>query len=72
MHTEAEAVEIETEAVWVGFTVNVVPVEVAIVLVRQVGKVPPAVNTLVTVCPFVGTRLKVVPVPWFAPFTYQV
>ncbi len=62
----------ETDAVWVGFTVNVVPVEVAVVLVKQVGNVPPAVRTDVTVWPLVGTRLKVFPVPWLAPFTYQV
>jgi hypothetical protein len=72
VHTEAEVVAIETDAVWVGFTVNVVPVEVAVALVKQVGKVPPAVRTDVTVWPFVGARLNVLPAPWFAPFTYQV
>jgi hypothetical protein len=72
VHTEAEVVAIETEAVWVGFTVNVVPVEVAVVLVKQVGNVPPAIRTDVTVWPLVGTKLKVLPAPWLAPFTYQV
>jgi hypothetical protein len=62
---------IETEAVWLGFMVKVVPVEVAVVFVKQADTVPPAVNTALTVWPFVGTKLKVVPVPWVAPFTFQ-
>jgi hypothetical protein len=45
----------ETLAVWFGLTVKEIPVEVAEVLERQVGHVPPAVNITDTVCPLLGT-----------------
>jgi hypothetical protein len=45
----------ETLAVWFGLTVKEIPVEVDEVLERQVGNVPPAVNTTDTVCPLLGT-----------------
>jgi hypothetical protein len=62
----------ETDAVRLELTVKVMPVEVAVVLARQVGNVPPAVSTAATVCPLDGVKVKVVPVPWAVPFTFQV
>ena len=61
-----------TDAVRLELTVKVIPVEVAVVFVKQVGNVPPAVNTAETVWPLVGVKVKVVPVPWVVPFTFQV
>jgi hypothetical protein len=63
---------IETLAVRLELTVKVMPVEVAVVLVKQVGKVPPAVNTAATVCPLDGVNENVVPVLWAVPFTFHV
>ncbi len=62
----------ETDAVRLELTVKVIPVEVAVVFVKQVGNVPPTVSTAVTVCPLDGMKVKVVPVPWVVPFTFQV
>ncbi len=63
---------IETDAVRLELTVKVMPVEVAVVLVKQVGNVPPAVSTAVTVCPLDGMKVNVVPVLWVVPFTFHV
>ena len=62
----------ETDAVRLELTVKVMPVEVAVVFVKQVGNVPPAVSTAVTVCPLDGVNVNVVPVPWAVPFTFHV
>jgi hypothetical protein len=53
-HTEVAEDAMETEAVWIGFTVRLILVEVAGVPVKHNGKVPPAVKTTFTASPFVG------------------
>jgi hypothetical protein len=44
----------ETEEVWIGFTVKLMLVEVDGLPVKQVGNVPPEVKTAITTSPFVG------------------
>ena len=44
----------DTEEVWIGFTVRLRPVDVAGLPTEQFGNVPPAVNTAFTASPFVG------------------
>jgi hypothetical protein len=53
-------------------TDNVIPLEVAEVLDKQAGNVPPAVNTAFTISPLEGTKLKIALVDWDTLFLNQV
>jgi hypothetical protein len=53
-HKEVADEAMETEAVWMGFTVKLMLVEVDGLPIKQLGNVPPAVITAFTTSPFVG------------------
>ena len=59
--TEVAELEILTDGNTFPVTVKVIPVDVAEVFAKQVGKVPPAFKTALTIFPFEGMKLNVLP-----------